>query len=162
MRQIRNHVFETNSSSVHTISISNEGLEPSKLRMNKDGKVVVPFGSFGKEYGIYNSQEEKLSYLMTQCLYTYCQYAGTWVDEIDDDDIKAFYENYEFECVQDAIIAYVPDCTGIVIEKPYSAAYIDHQSVPELSSDFICCIYSEQDVQKFVFNKYVSLKTDCD
>ena len=161
MKQIRNHVFETNSSSVHTISISNEGLEPSKLRMNKDGKVVVPFGSFDSDYRIYNSQEEKLSYLLTQCAYLYCLWSDKWIDEFNNKDIKMFYENHKFKCIEHAIVDYVPNCTGIVIEEPYSA-YIDHQSVPEDEDDLMCCIWDKQSVQGFVFNKYVSLKTDCD
>ena len=48
MKQIRKDVFETNSSSVHTLQISKDGLEPSELKLNKDGNIEVEFGEFGK------------------------------------------------------------------------------------------------------------------
>ena len=68
MKQVRNGVFETNSSSVHAISIDSSGREPSQFRLNEQGKIEISFGSFGRESRTYYSQYNKLSYLMT-CLY---------------------------------------------------------------------------------------------
>lgn len=45
-RQIRRNVFETNSSSVHSLVISNEGREPSEFKLNKDGEIEIDFGQF--------------------------------------------------------------------------------------------------------------------
>lgn len=67
-KKIRSGVFETNSSSVHSLVFSKEGLEPSVLPVDRDGKIITDFGEFGKEYCIYDAQAEKLSYLIT-CLY---------------------------------------------------------------------------------------------
>ena len=58
MKQIRKNVFETNSSSVHTLQISKDGLEPSELKLNKDGNIEVEFGEFEKDYRIYSTQYE--------------------------------------------------------------------------------------------------------
>lgn len=38
MKQVRNGVFETNSSSVHAISIDSSGREPSQFQLNEHGK----------------------------------------------------------------------------------------------------------------------------
>ena len=76
-RKIRNHVFETNSSSVHSLVISNDGREPSIKILGK----VEP--------------------------------------------------------------------------------YIDHQSIPSYDIEIINT-YDKDAVINFVFNKNVSLKTDCD
>jgi len=43
-RQIRSGVFETNSSSVHTITFDNTGLrerDPNDLRIDRDGKIIL-------------------------------------------------------------------------------------------------------------------------
>lgn len=42
--KIRKGVFETNSSSVHSLVISNDGREPSKFKLNKDGEIEIDFG----------------------------------------------------------------------------------------------------------------------
>lgn len=83
MRKIRKNVFETNSSSVHSIVYSKEGMEPCKFKLNKDGKIEVRFGNFDKDERIYDTQYEKLSYLIT-CL---------WYVSGNTDDI---YDNYQF------------------------------------------------------------------
>lgn len=40
-RKIRKNVFETNSSSVHSLVISNDGREPSEFKLNKDGEIEM-------------------------------------------------------------------------------------------------------------------------
>ena len=64
MKQTRKDVFETNSSSVHTLQISKDGLEPSELKLNKDGNIEVEFGEFEKDYRIYNTQYEICTQLL--------------------------------------------------------------------------------------------------
>ena len=68
MKVVRISVFETNSSSVHTVTFSNVGLQDSNLPM-KDGYVIAHYGEFGKNRQTFNSQEDKLSYLVTCCYY---------------------------------------------------------------------------------------------
>lgn len=147
MKQCRNNIFETNSSSVHTISISKDGLEPSKLQMNENDEIIVELGRF-TDYGKLVTQEEKLSYLIT-CMY--------YVE-------PAIVGNYDYclwyDCVKDAVCEYA-DAEDIVITN-VDDAYIDHQSVPNFASDIIIDIYDKDSVIDFVFNKYVALKMSRD
>ena len=89
MKKIRSGVFETNSSSVHSLVFSKEGLEPSVLPVDKNGKIITDFGEFGKEYCIYDTQAEKLSYLVT-CLY---YLSGGF-------DAEGVYDNYDFQTLE--------------------------------------------------------------
>ena len=55
--QIRNNVFETNSSSVHTIIISNN------FPQSIDNYIFFDRGEYGWEWEIYNSSQDKANYL---------------------------------------------------------------------------------------------------
>ena len=92
MINIRHNVFETNSSSVHSIVISKEGLEENKIkiarrkRMGDYGKfLIVKLGRFGNEMEDFMNQEEKLSYLVT---IAYIKDGGY--------DIENTYDSYAF------------------------------------------------------------------
>lgn len=150
MKQIRRNVFESNSSSVHTLQISKDGLEPSKLELNKDGNIEVEFGEFGKEHIIYDTQYEKLQYLISfiayNCGFYYCSTS----------DLEDLYENYDFKEVRDAICEYTGANDIVVIGE--TNAYIDHQS----ADDCVINMWYPDEIINFVFNKYVALKTDCD
>lgn len=146
-RKIRQGVFETNSSSVHSLVISNDGRESSEFKLNKDGEIEIDFGQFGKDERIYTSQYDKLSYLIT-CLY----YLSGW-------EVEDIYDKWEFKEIQDAICKYT-GAKGIKILGEQEPE-IDHQSQPYDGIEIIN-VYDEDAVINFVFNKYVSLKTDCD
>lgn len=64
MINTRHSVFETNSSSTHSISISHDTKTLVSLPL-KEGKVHVGFGEFGWEQETYNSTESKLAYAAT-------------------------------------------------------------------------------------------------
>ena len=149
-RVIRKGIYETNSSSVHTIVISSDGMEPSKLPVDKDGYITVRYGEFGKDGTVYSSQEDKLSYLVTQCYYL-----GGWEYDVNRDN------NYHFKNIEDAIIDYT-GAKGIRIVG--GEPDIDHQTVNQIDYDLhlIHNEYDEKEIQSFVFNKYISLLCDCD
>ena len=147
-KQIRRGCFETNSSSQHSLSISKEGLEPSKFKLNRNGKIEVDFGEFGKRYEIFDTQYEKLSYLMT-CLWYLS--GGFNVEDI--------YNNYEFRRIERVVCDYA-GATGIEILGEMEPK-IDHQSVPEYEIEIINS-WDEDAVINIVNNNYVRLKTDCD
>ena len=65
----------------------------------------------------------------------------------------------KYKTVEKAICEYT-GAKGIKIH-PYIDGYIDHQSAPYNSIEIIN-IWDKDAVIDFVFNKYVSLKTDCD
>ena len=154
--KIRSGTFETNSSSVHTISIDSSGRESCKIRKNKEGKLLVDFGSFDKHEEIFSTQTEKLSYLMTCCAYltdgsVYCDERSEIIDNV--------YETEAFEYIEEAVMKYT-GCAGIkIIGK--KDPYLDHQSVPEYNIEIIN-MYDEDAIIDFIFNKYISLKTGCD
>lgn len=146
-RKIRKGVFETNSSSVHSLVIANDGREPSEFKLNKNGEIEVDFGEFGKDYCLYTSQYDKLSYLIT-CLYYLSGY-----------DIEDIYARSEFTEISDAVCKYT-GATGIKILGEVEPS-IDHQSIPYDGIEIID-VYDEDQIINFIFNKYVSIKTDCD
>lgn len=147
MKQCRNNVFETNSSSVHTISVSKDGLEPSKLQMNENDEIIVELGRF-TDYGKLVTQEEKLSYLIT-CMYY-----------VEPAIVRGYDYCSGYGYVKDVICEYA-DAEGIVITN-VDDAYIDHQSAPDYADDIIVDIYDKDAIINFVFNKYVTLKMSRD
>lgn len=156
--QKRNSVFETNSSSVHSLTIDSSGRRPNKIKM-KDGYLQAKFGVFDCS-GRFTTQEEKLSYLATVIWY------------LDGDlsfDLTGMYESYSWELLERAVKDYVPDCKGVRIigerrSDPFSdgAPYLDHQSVPNSEYDCIIDLYDEDAVIDFIWNDYVGLKCSRD
>ena len=134
MRQIRSGVFETNSSSTHSLTFigRNNPLEKSYLRVRDDGYVHVDFGEFGWGYDRLRSQGEKLSYL---CTLAAC--ADSKMSSNED-----FYQNPGFQAIND-VIKEKCECKGLIIDTtitryvtedkatswPEFEGYIDHQSI---------------------------------
>lgn len=146
MKKIRNKVFETNSSSVHSISIDKSGLEKNSFKLDKNGYIHIDYGSFDKCYELFETQYKKLSYLIT-C----CYYIASNSDSVID--------TYEFRLIQDAIKKYT-NCNGIIIDNK-NEPYIDHQSIPYDGIKLIN-VYDEDAIINFVFNKYIRLQTTSD
>ena len=142
----RKMVFETNSSAVHSLTIAKEGMEKSKLQVDDDGYIPVEYGEFGTS-GVFSSQADKLSYLVTQCYYL-----GGWNYDVNRED------NYHFRNLEDAIISYT-GTKGIKIVG--GEPDIDHQEQPEYELNLVN-EWDKRSIQEFVFNKYISLKCDYD
>lgn len=163
MYSIRKGVFETNSSSVHSLAIAKSGLEPPHLkvgrRIGSKGKgkyIIVELGEFEKDPVDYFSQDEKLSYLATL---SYLTDGGENLEEL--------YDSYNFQGFEEIIIDYVneydKDVLGIWIDPAtIDIAHIDHQTINEYNgiSDFPYAM--NVDFIDFVFNKNIGLHTDCD
>lgn len=158
-RKIRTNVFESASSSVHTLSISSDGREESRLPVDEDGYIVCELKYyFGKNYKVYSEQIEKLAYLVTCCYY---------LNHCSLDDI---HSNYEFQLIEEAVCEYA-GAKGIkeTVPKDYDEEDVDHwwdfgmdhQSQPYDGIEIIN-IYDENSIIDFVFNKYVTLTTSCD
>ena len=141
---MRRNVFETNSSSTHSFSISSEG-ERTDLYLGEieDGVLSVEPGEFGWEVETYFDAETKLSYLVTYM-------ASTSISSLSEHG----YYNRLLEVVQE----YIPEVQCIdVIASEWS--YIDHQSwdMPKI-------ILEEQEgsLADFLFNPNSTLETDND
>lgn len=157
-RSIRYNTFETNSSSIHTLQISKEGLSPSELKIRKkDGMIRVPLKYWGKETAEYTSQLDKLSYICTRAWFANSSHRWDW--EVDNDE-----ENYVLRYIEKAICDYT-GAIGLELYIPKGVKPgFDHQTIPEYSDDMagMCNVYDEESVQNFVFNRFISFTTGMD
>ena len=147
-KTIRNSVFETNSSAVHSLVYAKDGLEPSSLTVDKDGYIVTDFGDFGDyNMGITTfDQATKLSYLATECYYT----------NHYDEDIE---DSHQWRDICDAICEYT-GAKGIKLLHKTEPS-LNHQVVPGYEPKF-CDYWAEDSVLNFVFNKYVGIEMSHD
>ena len=148
----RNGMYETNSSSVHSIVYKNIELEPSKLK-KKHGYTIINFGEFGKEYGEYYNQETKLMYLASLIWYAIgCP-----------DSPNKLYESYGWGLLEDAVCHHEGnDTLGIRIENWEIKPEIDHQSVPWGGDIEFINLYDTEYVRQFIYCPNIGLRTDCD
>lgn len=135
MRKIRNKVFETNSSAVHCLVVSEELLQKSTLKIDNNGMINVGFITCDTEYPLFTDYE-KLSYLITQ-LY----YLSGFRSRLEDD--------YDFKIIQEYICEYT-GAKGIKIDYSNNPD-INHQAVWYTNEDEIIDIYDKQAVLSFIF-----------
>lgn len=160
-RQIRIGMFETNSSSVHSLVISKKHIYKSKLKIEKDGYVHVCLTEYyGKDSKDYKGQREKLTYIVT------------WIYIYYGCNIEYLFEGYFWKDFNNAFVDYVGNgCKGIWIDKTMfdgdemASDYLDHQSVPWGAYDDDKCVvnlYDTEQLINFIFNPFLWLHTDCD
>lgn len=170
-KQIRFNIFETNSSSVHTLQISNDLMTMNELTIEKDGYVHIMLDQYyGRDLKEYKTQKEKLKYV---CTWMYIYYGN---------NKQAMYDGYEWKKFEEKFCDYVNThmnpkqrnyyCNGIKItrikpEYDYGNAgdFLDHQSCPYGSYDtdnFILDFYNSNILVNFIFNPYMWLQTDSD
>lgn len=125
MIQIRKGVFETNSSSTHSITFSGKALEENTMRIDDDGYIHAEFGEFGWEVESYYDQETKLSYLLTMAMHLNDCYVWCGNTEENEREIEEFMKTEDFARISNVVGEYA-HCNGIIID--YSEGYIDHQS----------------------------------
>ena len=134
MKTIRKGVFETNSSSSHSITI--QSYKGTLNIPDYSGKELVIYsGDYGWEVCTYTSFLDKASYILTYLLY-----------ENDEDHLEAF-EDFLKEHTNASYVRLV-DNDG----------YIDHQSfhVPQEALE------SDDDLMNFLFNDGSFFQTDND
>lgn len=102
MKTIRKNIFETNSSSSHSLSLESNVKLDDNLVADPDGVVRIEEGEFGWEWRKYNDAHTKASY----CL-TLCRYNDLYLDMLR--DVIEDYTKHQVE--------FITDC-----------GYIDHQS----------------------------------
>ena len=184
MRQTRNSIFETNSSSTHSVSIRGASNPPQyEYTLGAyidpaDHYIHIPFGEFGWGYDEYEDDYNKLQYLLTMIAEThksnYYHPDYTSVDE--------FYNLDDFILLESIVCEHIPGCKGICIASeitdkiyddvtdkegnPYHSidinGYIDHQSYENYTclADFL--EDNEITIEEFLFNPYVQLIIDND
>ena len=148
-RTSRNGVFETNSSSVHTIVLKHEG--PYVPELETDGNRVVTHCHDYSEYGhdddaYLSTQQEKLDYLMS------------WLTVKHDYDYGGeLYDTWEYGHVLEAIKSVMPEIEVITVLDEDKACF-DHQTAPYSYNDCAVNLDSEEDIRSFIFNDNVQLK----
>lgn len=157
MIQIRQNVFETNSSSTHSITIADSALLPSEFEVmiddNGDEVIHVDLVGFCS-YHDHESQNDKLAYLVEQIAYiTDNEYALNFygTKEENEEAQEALYKTSEFRELEDAICDYA-DCKHIRI-NPRSEGYIDHESVVDSLEDWAWFGMDRNNYLTFVFAK---------
>lgn len=143
--------FETNSSSVHSLCIKNIHTDPCDIPRTDDNKLIVQLRYFGKDDHTYETQEEKLSYLIT---WLYCKYGY-----YQDNDLSE-YDEWSMG-ILDSILEYA-NADGFEIHYPEKGDFgFDHQSDPSMY-DCIMDIYNEDNLLMEIFSKNYFIKTTCD
>lgn len=152
MKTIRKDVFETNSSSTHSVSISSQSDYFNNLvPWEFDNKVHCSCGEFGWEVESYSDPMSKLSYALTMVAET--------------EGIEDFEDTEGFNLIND-VIAQECHCRGVAVELSsdnfYPYGYIDHQSYESYRSleDFLNDY--GVDLREFIFNPGIILHTDND
>jgi len=126
MYQVRKSTFETNSSSCHSLVITDKEickLEEFNIPTNKDNKVIFKVGEYNWGLEELTEQEEKLTYLMTMV-------AGNWPNSIEEIQMSS-----DYKILNDFLLKY---CNGIEFPKKFLEngydGHIDHQSITNLKS----------------------------
>lgn len=130
MKTIRHSVFETNSSSSHSISINNKVELYDSIAPNEDGNIVLYGGEFGWEWEKYNDSLTKANYCA--------------IDVIGDEDrINMLIDVIkEHTGAKNVILDFTMDWN----DRFYS--YIDHQSCGTSNGAFT----SKETLKNFIFN----------
>lgn len=128
MIKIRNSVFETNSSSSHSLVFSKVDRGHSyDLPVDENGVLTIPFGEFGWGPEILRTPLEKLSYIITD--------RGGWSYDDDnkpwDEILEELKEDAEIQQIIEIVKRNVPAVKEVTFEPAsdfYPRGYVDHQS----------------------------------
>lgn len=152
MINIRHGIFETNSSSTHSISIAEARPNEvySVMLPDKNGNIVLTGGEFGWEQETYNDAVTKANYMLV--------YADGWAGDNKEKFLVSLKE----------VIQEQTQCNEVIFqsEKRYEWSetpdfgYIDHQSVE--SSDYDYVFADKEKLKQFIFNRNSTLTTDND
>ena len=141
MKVIRNNIWETNSSSSHTVSIKGKG-DITKYAFVGDSKsLAVYLDEYGWNGDPCDDFTPKLEYAMCMVLMT--EYPGFEYWDEDFTVNQTVLESLDgYQLLLNAVRTQFPECEEIVIKKNrgfYPYGYIDHQSCENYSSlrDFL-------------------------
>ena len=172
---IRNSIFETNSSSVHTLVLRKE---PSNRYLDENDRdkymyndrIEIFLGQFGWGYDILSGFSEKASYLATMIAEKY-----KWLEDKETDSfeyrpmnkiIEMTKEDHEWDDIVSAISSNfgIGSSDDIVLDCNYTDPgdfYIDHQSRYPSIYDFLEANggYSLSD---YLFNEDIAVEIDND
>ena len=140
----RTRIFETNSSSMHSIAVSSRdrGYDYD-LPITDDGTLYVEFGEFGWGPDILQDSLEKLSYYITDQFGGYNRHD----DKSFEDGVRDILEDQRMKDLIEILKAKVPGFKKLELGPPseYSNGfgYVDHQSSG---------LTTGEDVEDLIFN----------
>lgn len=155
-RQVRNSVFETNSSSTHSFTY---GKTYNDLVVEEDGYVHTDLGEFGWEIEDYYESSSKLAYILLAAT-SFTGHTFWWASNDDfSERLESFKKTQEYMEIEDAVKTRM-SCEGIIIDEN-SEGYIDHQSLEYDSFDSWLADTGASSIEDFIFGDIV-LHTDND
>ena len=141
MKVIRNSIWETNSSSSHTVTVRGKEMI-SEYVFGESDHLTVQLGEYGWNGDPCDDFMSKLEYAMCMVLMTEYPDFGYW-DEHNFTVNQTVLESLDgYQLLLNAVRTQFPGCKEIVIKKKggyYPYGYIDHQSYEGYSSlrDFL-------------------------
>lgn len=165
MRVIRNNVWETNSSSSHTVTVRGKRNLDNPSNMNTMENVIeISLGEYGWGGDPCYEFIEKLKYVMSMVLHTEYPSFNHYDEEfVIDDSILCELDGYKI--ILSAINKHWK-CDAIIINRKrshyYPYGYIDHQSYEDYHSlqDFLDDW--NVDIERFLFDDGVVVHIDND
>jgi hypothetical protein len=151
-QQIRKNVFETNSSSSHSLTLSQSDLttQPFSSEVLRSGTLLLEKGEFGWEWRRYYDTDKKVEYLFTQLFH----------DDIPEGDAATVTaELRASEPRFDMLCRVIKEHTGLDVQVvPGSEGYIDHES------DYVGMdlFQDESKLTQFLFSPDSSIETGND
>lgn len=166
MLQIRRNVFETNSSSSHSVSVCSNKLVPSQLTIVDDDwkydfkkTILVDLVGFCGG-GDHTSQNDKLAYLILQIAYILnLKESCIGYSSCYEEELETLYATEEFKELEAEICEYAG--AELLRINPDNGGYIDHESVcdsmeelklRDLNSGYTTFVFSENSYVYFEFN----------
>ena len=154
---IRRGVFETNSSSMHSLTWRKGGsLKPSVLTINENNRVTVHPDEFGWGIERYDDQYTKLAYLVMQAVETCREDIKSEEDLAKTPDIIRINDEIAKYCNCDGIElrefkfeVHSYESNGKPVYYTEHEGYIDHQSVEGVNS---CISETNNSIIEYIFD----------
>ena len=151
-QQIRNNVFETNSSSSHSLTMVQGDIVPTPLPHStlRAGVLVLHKGEYGWEWYRYYDTQAKAAYLFTQLFH----------DDIPDGDIVTVTAQLrEDDARFDMLCRVIEAYTGVIVQAaPGSSGYVDHES----TGNGLEVFESDETLRQFLFSSESYIETGND
>jgi hypothetical protein len=162
MKQIRKGVFETNSSSSHSLQYSKKdrGYDYN-LPVDKDGTLTLQFGEFG--WGTGDAEDDLLKTSLQKISYFITDNCDLWDRDYDswDEFIKDFIKLPKIAKLLEIIYYKCPQVNNIKFDmapdSDSNIGYINHQSQGLTKN-----IYTSEDIENLIFNNSVMIIIDND
>ena len=157
MKQTRNKIFETNSSSTHSLVITpkKDFEKDFNLVLNDKNEIEVQGWDQLSDYGAYGFYE-KLAYMLSW-MYLQDNDNPYWDDEGTERNDLVYPSDYidtmhddEYDNVYHVIKKHFPQVAGIRLSNISNISW-DHQTMP-YESDFVIDLYDEDQIEGYLFN----------